>query len=337
MRELLLAAAVGLLPVLIFLVSLVWLDSYKLVPLRNIVMTIAVGGVSAAAAAGINTWLLDASGLELPSYSRWIAPLIEEPLKAAILVFLIRTHRVGFLVDAAIVGFAAGAGFALVENIVLLGLLGDTRPVTWIIRGVGTALMHGGTTALFAIVAKTLSDRRESFGVVSLAPALALAILVHGAFNHFWVAPVTSALLVLVLLPPLLFLVFQRSERALRQWLGTGFDADVTLLELIHSGEFRESRPGRYLQSLTDHFAGEVVADMLCFLRLHVELAIRAKGELMLRESGFRGEIEPETRAKLDELKYLEGTIGPTGKLAMKPFLDLRGRELWQRFLLERS
>ena len=54
MRELLLAAAVGLLPVLIFLVSLVWLDSYKLVPLRNIVMTIGVGGLSAAAAAGIN-------------------------------------------------------------------------------------------------------------------------------------------------------------------------------------------------------------------------------------------------------------------------------------------
>lgn len=337
MRALLLAAAVGLLPVVLFLVSLLWLDSYKLLSLANLAKTIAAGGAAAALAAVINTGLLGASGLELATYSRWVAPLVEEPLKAAILVFLIRTHRVGFLVDSAIAGFAAGTGFALVENVVLLGLLGDTRPVTWIIRGVGTALMHGGTTALFAIVSKTLSDRRERVDAVALVPGLVLAILVHAAFNRFWVAPIVSALLVLVLLPPLLLGVFRRSERALREWLGTGFDADVTLLDLIHSGEFRESRPGRYLQSLTDHFPGEVVADMLCFLRLHVELAIRAKGELMLRESGFGGEIEQETRDKLEELKFLESTIGPTGRLAMKPFLDLPGRELWQRFLLEGS
>ena len=42
-------------------------------------------------------------------------------------------------------------------------------------------------------------------------------------------------------------LVFQRSEGALRHWLGQGFDADVALLELIDSGRLAESPPGRYL------------------------------------------------------------------------------------------
>src|SRR5205807_9111089 len=41
----------------------------------------------------------------------------EESAKAALLVVLIATGRVGFLVDAAVLGFSIGTGFALFENI----------------------------------------------------------------------------------------------------------------------------------------------------------------------------------------------------------------------------
>ena len=332
----LLALGVGLLPVLLFLLSLIALDSYKLVRLRAVLLAIVVGGVAAGAAYLLNGAVLETSELEFTIFSRYVAPPVEELLKGSIVVYLLTSHRVGFLVDAAIFGFAVGAGFALVENLYFLNLVGQASPATWIIRGFGTAIMHGGTTAILAIMAKTMGERRERIDAASVLPALLTATVVHGFFNHFFLTPVLSALLVLVLLPPLLLLVFQRSERALHEWLGTGFDADVQLLDLIHSGEFADSKPGRYLQSLTEHFPGEIVADMLCYLRLHLELAIRAKGELMMRESGFQSEIEPETRAKFEELRYLQNSIGATGRLAMKPFLDVRGRELWQLYLLER-
>ena len=43
---------------------------------------------------------------------------------------------------------------------------------------------------------------------------------------------------------------------------------------------------------------------MLCYLRLHVELALRAKGMLMLRESGFEEPpLDDETRAQIEELR----------------------------------
>ena len=48
-------------------------------------------------------------------------------LKALIVVVLIRTHRIGFLVDAAILGFAVGTGFALVENLYYLRLAAGRR------------------------------------------------------------------------------------------------------------------------------------------------------------------------------------------------------------------
>jgi hypothetical protein len=74
---------------------------------------------------------------------------------------------------------------------------------------------------------------------------------------------------------------------------------------------------------------------MLCYLRLHVELALRAKGLLMMREAGFAAAPDEETRASFKELEYLEDSIGPTGKLAMAPFVRISGHELWQLYMLK--
>lgn len=330
------ALAVSLLPVLCFLLILVWLDSYKLVRISPLVITIAAGAAAAGLSWLINSGLLRA-GVPVELLSRLAAPIVEEPLKAVALIALLRSNRIGFHVDATIFGFAAGTGFALVENTYYLHTLGDAGPATWIIRGFGTALMHGGSSAIFAIVAKTLGERRGGIDAASWLLAFLPAIVVHGFFNQFFLTPLFSALTVLVLLPPLLLAVFQRSERAVREWLGTGFDEDVALLEQLLTGEFSESRPGRYLQSIREHFPGEVLADMLCYLRLHLELSIRAKGELMLRENGFKGEIGPETRAKFEELRFLERSIGPTGRRALAPCLRGDDRDLWQLDLLSRT
>jgi hypothetical protein len=91
---------------------------------------------------------------------------------------------------------------------------------------------------------------------------------------------------------------------------------------------------GLYLQSLREKFEGPIVADLLCYLRLHTELSIRAKGLLMMRESGFMNKAGEETRAKLEEMKYLEKSIGTTGKLAIKPFLRMSQKDLWQFYVL---
>jgi len=326
---------VGFLPVLSFLACLILLDSYKLVRLRQVLLVILAGGAVASAAYLVNTALMPRLSLDLETYRRYVAPVVEEPLKVLVLVYLIRSHRIGFLVDAAIFGFAVGAGFAVVENLYYLKQLPDARLIVWIIRGFGTAIMHGGTVAIFGIVCKTLAERHGAAGVRALAPGLLVAIVLHSIYNHFFLNPIFSTLLMLVALPPLIALVFRRSEQSLQDWLGVGFDADAHLLELINSGRFSESRVGTYLQSLTERFQGEVIADMLCYLRLHTELSLRAKGELMLRESGFQSELEPEINEKFEEMKYLERSIGKTGRLAMTPFLHVGSKTLWQLYMLD--
>lgn len=327
-------ALVGLLPVCCFLAALVFLDSYKLVRMRWILGTIGLGCIAGLASYPLNVGISELLDLEFVTLTRYVAPLVEEALKGLIIVFLIHRNRIGFPVDAAIFGFGAGAGFAIFENLYYLQAMPDLRFGTWIVRGFGTALMHGGATAIFAIVSHTLMGQYPDKGSILLLPGFAVAVIAHSVYNHFFLMPIVNTLIVFASLPVLFAMVFQHSEKSVRSWLGIGFDADAEIIELINSGDFSTSKVGLYLHSLTEKFEGPVVVDMLCYLRLHKELAMRAKGLVMMREQGFMDKPGEETRAKLEELKYLESSIGPTGMLAMNPFLRLSQKDLWQVYML---
>ena len=141
-------------------------------------------------------------------------------------------------------------------------------------------------------------------------------------------------LLQLILLPLLIYIVFKRSEQSLRNWMEVGFNTDVQLLEYISTGMVATTRIGKYLQTLKKNFPGEIVADMLCYIRLYLELAIRAKGILLMQESGFKVTLEKDVQEKFQELKYLEHSLGKTGKRALSPVFQISARDLWQLYLL---
>jgi protease PrsW len=331
---LLLAIIVGLAPVTTFLVALVLLDSYKLVKLWFVVLAVACGVVAAFIAYGVNGLVLDYSQVGFLNHTRYIAPFLEEFLKGVLIVAFIRTHRIGFLVDAAILGFAVGAGFAMVENLVYLMEYPDATMGTWNVRGFGTAIMHGGATAIFAMVGLAMMDRSGKASLRAFVPGFLMAAVLHSAFNHFFLSPRLSTLGVAIVVPGLLYLVFVRSEKALGHWLGTGFDADTEMLQLINSGSLSDSPVGRYLHELKDRFEGPIVADVICYLRLYTELALRAKGVLLMRENGFNPPIDEATRAKFVEMRYLEGSIGKTALLAIQPMLHMSHKDLWQLYML---
>jgi RsiW-degrading membrane proteinase PrsW (M82 family) len=329
-----LTLAVGLLPVIGFLLALIGLDSFKLVSLRRVLALLAAGGLAALASLPANRVASALLNLDATGLVRYVAPVTEELLKGAIVALLIARRRVGFLVDAAIAGFAVGAGFAAVENIHYALTLASPRLGVWLVRGLGTAIMHGGATACMAIMAKTLSDRWGRVTPLAFAPGWLLAILLHSTFNHFFLAPDLSTLALLIGLPLVFLAVFRVSEERTREWLGTGFDTDAELLEIVHAGGVEGSRVGVYLKSLQEMLPPAVVADMLCLLRLRLELSISAKGILLLREAGIARPADPETKEKFAELAFLEREIGKTGLAALHPILNFSDRDLWQLHML---
>lgn len=333
--DLLIRAPVGLLPVLIFLIALLYLDSYKLVGLKTVLWVIIAGGLVVVASYFVNGFLLDQLSVDFQTFSRYVSPLSEEVLKALVIVFLFRSNRIGFLVDSAIMGFAVGAGFAVVENFYYLYSAGHAQMGVWIVRGFGTAMMHGGVTAIFAILSQTLTERNMKINPLLYLPGLVAAITLHSLFNHFLLPPILMTLSILAVLPPVLHLVFRKSAGHMHKWLELDFDADARLLQQLDSGEFTETRIGRFLQDLRSKFAGPIVVDMLCYLRVYTELALRAKGVLMMRENGLDTPVGQRTQEKFTELEYLEQSIGKTGLLAMRPFLHMTRKDLWQLYVLE--
>jgi len=327
--------ALSLLPVLLFLLSLVWLDCFRLVRKSRVLVAMLAGAVGALLSYLINTVVLDLSGLPTVTFAIVAGPLVEETCKGLWVAWQIRQRQVGFLVDAAILGFATGAGFALVENIYYLENVSEAPLLVWVIRGLGTALMHGGTTALLAVYLRGRGDRSPSGP--PWVGAVFLATLLHAAFNRFMTQPLLATVIMLVLLPGLMALVYRQGERRLRTWLGRGFDRDRELLSLINEGQVRETPLGKYLVSLRDHFRPDKVADMLCLLRLQVELSLRAKGLLILREQGLTPAPDPLLAEKLVEMRWLEKSIGRTGLLAMRPICHWQGVDAWQRHLLEET
>ena len=326
---------VGLLPVLFFLGTLLYMESYKLVRLHLIIPVLLAGASTAVVAYFVNGYAIEAMNMEFVDYSHFVSPLIEESLKGLVVVYLFRRNRIGFLVDGAILGFAVGAGFAMAENMYYLYHAADAHIAIWIVRGFGTAVMHGGVTAIFAIIAQIMTERQTRANLFLFIPGLLAAAVIHSIFNQFWISPILSTLATLLLIPLILVLVFQKSITIMHQWLEVDFDANEVLLEKIHAGEFTHSKAGRFLLQLRQRFDGLIAADMLCYIRLHIELAMRAKSMLMAREFGMDIEKDKEIDDKFGELHALEKNIGKAGFLAMRPYLHMSRKDLWQLFVLK--
>lgn len=326
---------ISVLPVLVLLAGLIYFDSYQLVPMRRIVLAIGIGVMVAGVTYFLNLWLMEELDIEFGTYTRYMAPVLEEFLKAAYPVGLVWRRRIGFLVDGAILGFAVGAGFAVVENISYVSTVSTDNPLVWVIRGFGTAVMHGGMTAMFVVTYKSLSEQRSSRALHLLLPGFGIAAGMHSFFNHFFLSPVLTTVLVVLTVPALMVAIFRSSENATQQWLGVGFDTDADLLTMIMTGNIAATRVGMYLGSLQERMRGEIVVDMLCYMRIFLELSIQAKGILIMREAGFDIPPDPDVKSKFEELSFLERSIGRTGKLALGPLLRVNDRDLWQLYMLQ--
>ncbi len=331
----LLRFALSLLPVLLFLALLYGQDGYKLLSLRRLLFTIGAGVLAALVAFWATEHLVPLLPLSRYAYSAGDAPLLEEALKAAWPVALLLRRKIGFAGDAVIYGFAAGTGFALVENIYYALVLESGSVTVWLIRGLGTAVMHGGTTSVLTLLLTHFSEREGRFHPWQFMVAFILAVSIHSMFNLFLLSPVIETMLQLVLLPALMFWAFRLSEKDLRDWLDKGFDSDIALLDAIETGQILETRAGRYLYSLNDRYPLELVADMFVTLQTHLELAVRAKGVLLLRDTGYDPGKDPELKEKFQDLEALEKSIGPLGRRLLAPLLRHDRKELWQLYFLK--
>lgn len=344
MELVLIKVLVALAPVLVLLVLFVTLDAFKLMSLGEVAFLLVAGGALAAASYFANWKAMDELPIGFTNYSKWAAPVVEETLKALLMMALFARNRIGFMIDAAITGFAVGAGFSLVENAFYLWSFSGENLGVWLVRGFGTAVMHGGTAALFGALGQFLTERslkleaaRYRFNPLLYMPGLLVAIAVHSAFNHFPQQPLAAMVVTLVAIPATLMLIFTRSAHSAHTWLLTDYETHEQMLAEIRSGQFRESEAGRFVLALSESFDEETVAAAFDYIQVHTELVVRAEQVLIANRSGEVVRLGLEVHQQFDTLHALERRIGRTALLAIRPHLRFSRNDLWEMNELEQD
>ena len=333
----------AIVPVLVLLAVFVWLDAFKLMSVGEVVTLLIFGGLGALLVYPISGRMLDTLPIGFSIYSRFVAPWIEEAMKALIMIGLFRLNRIGYKLDAVISGFAIGAGFSVVENVIYLTSYTTYGAGTWLVRGVGTAVMHGATLAILAAVAHQLAERETrqaagdfQFNLLWFVPGYLIAVALHTAFNQFPDQPLLAMLGAIVITPIVLMAIFHFGTAEAERWLTTERAIHEAQLETLRSGQWPDSPSGRKVAALADRLDAESRKRVRRYWELHAWLVSEAE-EVMIEEEQGDVKLHPDqVRAALAEIDGLRRALGRTTVTALKATLPFSRNDYWEVWELRR-
>ncbi|MBX3428435.1 MAG: PrsW family intramembrane metalloprotease [Hyphomonadaceae bacterium] len=334
--DLIVKALIAIAPVVLLLIVFDRLDAFNLISAREIAVLLGAGGAVAALSFLANWRVMDGFPIGFSSYTRYVSPIIEESLKAAPIIYLYARNRLGFKVDAAIAGFAVGAGFSVIENIWYLFTITNANVSAWIVRGFGTAIMHGGATAIFAIISHEMTERQAEssaahyrFNPLLFAPGLLVAMAIHSTFNHFPGQPLVIMALTLLLAPAAIFLALIRSDHATQQWLAADRIAHENMLAEIRAGHFTDTPRGQQIAAIAARL-GDRAEDARAYVELKTELILRAEELIHAAQSGQSVAPTESDKEKFARLGALEHRLGKTTLAALAAPLGFTRNDLWE-------
>jgi RsiW-degrading membrane proteinase PrsW (M82 family) len=327
----------ALVPVLLLLAVFVWLDAFKLMSLGEILLLLVLGGIAAIAVYPISGRLIDALPIGFSNYSRFVAPWVEEAFKAATVIMLFGLNRIGYKLDAVISGFAIGAGFSVVENIIYLTVYPDYGAGTWLVRGLGTAVMHGTTLAVFAALAHELAERETrkaasefDFRPWWFIPGYLIAVAIHTAFNQFPDRPLLAMLGAIVFAPLALIGIFQFGTAEAERWLTEECAAHKAQLKALREGRWPDVPSAAKIAALAQRLGPEGEKRVRRYWELKAYLVSEAEETMIEEAEGDAAFDAEQLRAALHELDGLRKALGRSTFTAMKALLPYSRNDEWE-------
>jgi RsiW-degrading membrane proteinase PrsW (M82 family) len=328
---------VALIPVLVLLAVFVWLDAFELMNFREIVMLLVLGGFSAIAVYPISGRLIDTLPIGFSGYSRFIAPWLEEASKGIVMIGLFWFNRIGYKLDAVISGFAIGAGFSVVENVIYLTIFPQYGTGTWLVRGLGTAVMHGTTLAILAAIAHELAERetRESaadfdFNLLWFLPGYVIAVALHTTFNQFPDRPMLAMMGAVIFAPVAVLAIFHFGTAEAERWLVAECAAHQAQLATLKAGRWPEGPSGNKIAALAERLPPEGAKRIRRYWELQAWLVVEAEKAMMEEAAGDVSLDKDQVRAAFAELEGLRRALGKSTSTALKALLPFSRNDYWE-------
>ena len=165
-------------------------------------------------------------------------------------------NRIGYKLDAVISGFAIGAGFSVVENILYLTIFPDYGTGTWLVRG----LRHGDHARHDARRARRDRARiRRARNARARPPittsaccgsfrAMRVAVALHTAFNQFPDRPLLAMMGAILVAPIVLIAILSFGTAEAQRWLAAECAEHRAQFEALRARPLA-GRPGRARRS----------------------------------------------------------------------------------------
>jgi len=328
---------IALVPVLVLLAIFIWLDAFELMSLREILVLLALGGLAAIAVYPVSGRLIDTLPIGFSGYSRFVAPWLEEAMKAAVMIGLFWFNRIGYKLDAVISGFAIGAGFSVVENIIYLTIFPQYGTGTWLVRGLGTAVMHGTTLAILAAIAHELAERKTreaaadyKLNLLWFLPGYLVAVALHTGFNQFPDRPMIAMIGAIVIAPIAIMAIFQFGTAEAERWLAFESAAHRAQLQALEAGGWPDDASGKKIAALATRLPPQTCARVRRYWQLQAWLVVQAEEAMMAEAAGEVSIDTEQVRAAFAELKGLRRAIGPSTFAAVKALLPFSRNDYWE-------
>ncbi len=312
-----------------------WLDLYASGSIKGVLICFGWGLVAFWLALQINSYVVQYVGFTL--LVTFVAPVIEEVCKSLILVYYVRRSDFTYFVDGAIYGFAAGACFAVLENLLYLGRAGAGEGVALAFgRAFSTALMHGSATALVGISLGRLRFGRGVSRIVSLPLGWAAAMTLHMTFNNVvnQEAGALTLLLAIVmglggvgLIAAFIFWGLAEERRWLREALNTKVGVSAGESAVVQKLDDLDS----LLAPVEKNFGAKKRKQIETFLKLQAQLGLKRKVQVMTPDPGLRTEMERQVIELRREIDKVRRGLGVYCMSYVRSILPPETEPLWAR------
>lgn len=268
---------------------------------------------------------------------RFSAPIAEEILKALILFLVVRSRRFTYFVDGALYGFAAGVGFAIVENIeYILGSPGAALGIA-VTRVLSTNLMHASATAVIGVSFGLARFERGGRRALLVLGGFALAMVLHMLFNNL-VTRLSSPLILLLCAVAIgmggagfVVATIRRGLREEKGWI----EEKLGMADRVTSAEAasvqRLDQLKTMLKPLVQRFGPAKADQMEQLLLLQARLGILRKTIEKLSDERMRKGVEAQAAEAYQQMEALRRSLGPYVMFYVRNIFPEEISPVWQR------
>lgn len=317
---------------LVFLYIIWSLEIYALARIKLLLAALVWGAAAFGIALAIQTGLFRAGILTLNQIALVSSPVLEEVLKAALIIALSARMRLRYAIDGTAYGFAIGTGFAIGENLLYISQNPEFALDVTLARLLSSSLMHTFTTAIIGAAAGSGIYLGRRARVNRVVVALIGVVIVHAIFNQ--IANAQQGFLLLVIgitigmggTGILILLIHQQLKTE-------GQSIERELSDTLSRGELAATlHPEQIAATLSKHRAdmtpqrAHLIQE---YISLQAQRAILKKGQILSRRPKFAQALENQLHHIDQQLMSLRSDMGLYTWVWLRTVVPSEESQMW--------